>query len=175
MSNRCQSSEGGNLTYWHHWMSRGKKCCTLYASWWSQSLNIHWITKELSYPSRQITLLLTSNTNYGNVTWWAQVMFSQQTHTPKFNGLFSRTTWVNRHQKGKPFWILLKQEMMGWQWHQLDHIQIICTRLQTDNHTSTPSLNFLRVGCSSWRPTNSVKALKARIFSQHKNLNPTTH
>jgi len=40
-----------------------------------------------------------------------------------FNGLFSRTTWVNRHQKGKPFWILLKQEMMGWQWHQLDHMQ----------------------------------------------------
>ena len=30
-----------------------------------------------------------------------------------FNGLFSRTTWVSQHQKGKPFWILLKQEMMG--------------------------------------------------------------
>jgi len=30
-----------------------------------------------------------------------------------FNGLFSGTTWVSRHQKGKPFWILLKQEMMG--------------------------------------------------------------
>jgi len=29
------------------------------------------------------------------------------------NGLFSRTTWVSRHQKGKPFWILMKQEMMG--------------------------------------------------------------
>jgi len=25
---------------------------------------------------------------------------------------FSRTTWVSRHQKGKPFWILLEQEMM---------------------------------------------------------------
>jgi len=33
---------------------------------------------------------------------------------------FSRTTWASRHHKGKPFWILLKQEMMGWQWHQLD-------------------------------------------------------
>ena len=39
-----------------------------------------------------------------------------------FNGLFSRTTWVSQHQKGKPFWILLEQEMMGWQWHQL----VIC-------------------------------------------------
>jgi len=28
--------------------------------------------------------------------------------------------------------------MMGWQWHQLDHMQIICTLLQTDNHASTP-------------------------------------
>jgi len=33
-------------------------------------------------------------------------------------------------QKGKPFWILLEQEMMEWQWHQLDHMQIICTSLQ---------------------------------------------
>jgi len=32
-----------------------------------------------------------------------------------FNGLFSRTNWVSQHQKGKPFWILMKQEMMGWQ------------------------------------------------------------
>ena len=59
-----------------------------------------------------------------------------------FNGLFSRTTWVSRHQKGKPFWILLEQEMMGWQRHQLDHMQIICTSLQTDNHASTSLLNF---------------------------------
>jgi len=26
---------------------------------------------------------------------------------------FSRTTWVSWHQKGKSFWILLVQEMMG--------------------------------------------------------------
>ena len=30
-----------------------------------------------------------------------------------FNGLFSRTTWVSRHQIAKSFWILLQQEMMG--------------------------------------------------------------
>jgi len=30
-----------------------------------------------------------------------------------FNGLFSRTTWVSRHQKSKPFWILLEQQVMG--------------------------------------------------------------
>jgi len=30
-----------------------------------------------------------------------------------FHSLFSRTTWVSRHQKGKSFQILLEQEMMG--------------------------------------------------------------
>jgi len=53
--------------------------------------------------------------------------------------------WVSRHQKGKPFWNLLEQEMMGWQWHQLDHMQIICTSLQTDNHASTSPLSFCRL------------------------------
>jgi len=50
----------------------------------------------------------------------------------------------------------MKQEMTGWQWHQLDHLQIICTSLQTDNHTSTSSCNFLQAGCSFWCPANSV-------------------
>jgi len=54
------------------------------------------------------------------------------------------TTWVSRHQKGKPFWILLEQEMMGWQWQQPDHMQIIGTSLQTDNHASTSPLRFYR-------------------------------
>jgi len=26
---------------------------------------------------------------------------------------------------------------MGWQWHQLDHVQIICTSLHADKHAST--------------------------------------
>jgi len=32
------------------------------------------------------------------------------------------------------------------QWHQLDHdhMQTVCTSLQTDNHTNTSSLNFKR-------------------------------
>jgi len=61
-----------------------------------------------------------------------------------FNSLFSRMTWVSRNQKGKPFWILPEQEMMGWQWHQLKHMQIICTSLPTDNHASTSPFSFYR-------------------------------
>jgi len=33
---------------------------------------------------------------------------------------------------------------MGWQWLQLDHMQIICTLLQTDNHATTSPLSFYR-------------------------------
>jgi len=47
-------------------------------------------------------------------------------------------------------------------------MQAICTSLQTDSHTNTSSLEFLQAGCSSWRPTNSVKALKACIIMQVK-------
>jgi len=72
-----------------------------------------------------------------------------------FNGLCSRTTWVSLHQKGKPFWILLEQEIVGWQWHQLDHMQIICTTLQTDNHASTSSLtnttDLMKMLLQNWK------------------------
>jgi len=60
--------------------------------------------------------------------------------------LFSRTTWVSRHQKGKPFWILLEWEMMEWQWLQLDHMHIIAPPLsrQITTHASTSPLSFYR-------------------------------
>ena len=35
------------------------------------------------------------------------------THTHPFNGPFSGTTQVSRYQKGKPIWILLKQETVS--------------------------------------------------------------
>jgi len=41
-----------------------------------------------------------------------QLQQQQQLLLHSFNGLFSRTTWVSWHQKGKPFWILLE---WGWQ------------------------------------------------------------
>jgi len=38
----------------------------------------------------------------------------------------------------------MRQEMSGFGklWHQLDHMQTICTSLQADNHTNTLSLNL---------------------------------
>jgi len=73
-------------------------------------------------------------------------------------------TWVSQHQKGKSFWILLEQEMMGWQWHQLDHMQIICTSFQTDNQP-VPHHSFFYWPdvLPATHPTNSIKALEDTI------------
>ena len=57
----------------------------------------------------------------------------------------------------------------------------VCTLFQTDNHTSTSPLSFLQAGCPSCRPTNSVKALKARVsvitpgLPWGRNFYPHTH
>jgi len=65
---------------------------------------------------------------------------------------------INKTSLRQWFWGL---GVLGWQWHQLDHMQTVCTSLETDNHTRTSTLNFLQTRCSSWCPSNSVKALKA--------------
>jgi len=103
-----------------------------------------------------------------NGVWISLIGTSTHTHTHAhtFSGLFSRTTWVSQHQKGKPFWILLKQETMGGSgisW-------TICKSFAPHSRQITTPVPhhsiFLRAGCSSWCPTNSVKALKADIWQK---------
>jgi len=90
----------------------------------------------------------------------AKINTHLQTHP--INGHFSGITWVSRYQKGKTNQDFTEARDSEWQWHQLGHMQV-CTSLQTDNHASTPPLSFLQAGCPSCRPTNSVKAPKAKI------------
>jgi len=76
----------------------------------------------------------------------------QQLLLHPFNGLFSGTTWVSRYQKGKTsldFNEARDDGVLGWQWHQLDHMQIICTSLQRDNPHQHIITQFLQAGCSS--------------------------
>ena len=89
------------------------------------------------------------------------------THTHPFNGSLSGTTWVGRYQKGKTNLDFTEARDSEWQWHQLGHMQV-CISLQADNHARTPPLSFLEAECHSCRPTNSVKALKAK-YTQSKN------
>ena len=109
----------------------------------------HWLGSVLYVSFRGVTLLIGNRRTFrlqvkkicATFCFW---MCGGRTHTNVY-WLFSRTTWVGRYQKDKPFWILLKQEWQwwqGWQWHQLNHMQIICTSLQTDNHASTSLLHI---------------------------------
>jgi len=55
-----------------------------------------------------------------------------------FNGLFSRTTRVSRYQRGKTSLGLNQARddgVLGWQWHQLDHMQNIRSQQYTHTHT----------------------------------------
>jgi len=57
----------------------------------------------------------------------------------------------------------MKTEMMVWQWHQLDHMQIICCSVLTADRLPCQQLvtQFFTGRIPYLHPTNSVKALKA--------------
>jgi len=74
--------------------------------------------------------------------------------------ILSGITWMSQYQKAKTNLDFTEARDSEWHWHQLGYMQI-CTLPQTDNHTSTPPLNFLQATCCSCCPTNSVKAIKA--------------
>jgi len=67
---------------------------------------------------------------------------------------------VSQYQKGKTNLDFTEARDSEWQWYQLGRMQV-CTSLQTDNHASNPTTQFLQAGCPSCCPTNSVKAVKA--------------
>jgi len=117
-------------------------------------IGISWtICKQSAPRCRQITTptphrsIFTGQMLFLMPIQWCQIIegtkFTQK-HTHPFNDPFSGTTRVSRYQKkAKPSWILLKQETVRWQWHQLGRMQI-CTSLQTDNHANTPPLSGLQ-------------------------------
>jgi len=72
-------------------------------------------------------------------------------------------TW---YQEGKTNLDLLEQEILSGSaisWATCKSAPLT----QIHNHASIPPLSFLQAGCPSCRPTNSVKALKAKNSSGH--------
>jgi len=67
--------------------------------------------------------------------------------------------------------------MMEWQWHQLNHMQIICTSLQTGNHASISSLflmpNLQRQSTEGNKPDKCYKLLLLNVDWRH--LGPQHH
>ena len=79
-----------------------------------------------------------------------------------FMAFLSGTTWVSWYQKDKPFWILLKQRLWsGISWTICNLFVPSYWQINANNS----SLKFFyrpeSAGCSSYHPTNSIKALKA--------------
>jgi len=62
---------------------------------------------------------------------------------------------VSRYQKGKTNLDFTEARDIGWQWHQLGHMQV-CTLLQTDNHASTTPLKFF-TGRTPFLPPNQQR------------------
>jgi len=61
----------------------------------------------------------------------------------------------------------MKQEMMEWQWHQLDDMHIICISLQTDNHASTSSLSFYRPDALPAAQPTASKHGRQQLVNSH--------
>ena len=65
--------------------------------------------------------------------------------------------------------------MMRWQWHQLDHTQIIYTSFQTDNHASTSPLRSYRLDAlPAVQPTEQRQSTEA-IYLQLENERESSH
>ena len=84
-----------------------------------------------------------------------------QWHPYPINGPLSCTAWVSQYQKGKTNLDFTEARDSEW---QLGHMQV-CTSRQIDNHATTRPLSFLHARCPCCCPTNSVKALKALIYT----------
>ena len=62
-------------------------------------------------------------------------IYATHTHTHPFNGPLSRNTRVSRYQKGKPIWILLKQETVSGS----GIIRAVCKSAPRSRQITTPA------------------------------------
>lgn len=111
------------------------------------------------------------NKNYSYITynyhecclWIQQILWQDMWKVLTYRPL-CMNTWVGQHQNGKPFRILIKQEMKGWQWHQLMICKLLL-HLASDKHASTPHHSiFYRlqpIVSKHWRQQDDMKIVTA--------------
>ena len=100
----------------HHFTCPSEPCI----SWWPGP------PRRKSYEGRNVKIVFPLTFDYRTeiIHYLCIIVFSLcyapkttnilcATPTHPFNGSFSRTTWVSQYQKGKPIWILLKQETVS--------------------------------------------------------------
>jgi len=91
----------------HWWLSR--RCCL--RSSVTQAASQHHTTQPPDTAGQCHTLGHYSQTKPKPLGDFSFML--RHTHTRPFNGPFSGTTRVSRYQKGKPIWILLKEETVS--------------------------------------------------------------
>ena len=111
------------------WIQNRQGQCMIFPSW-----GHFWV----SFSALTLLLTRTASSPYKH----SKRFSSRQISHTRLAASFPEQPSQAGIRKVKAIWILTKQEMMGWQWHQLDHMQVVCTSLQPDNHASTSSLNF---------------------------------
>ena len=74
---------------------------------------IHIFSTKYSYWNVPESLRVHIQVAQRTISWLATLHACSVYLYIQFNGLSSRTPWVSRREKGQPFWILMKQQMMG--------------------------------------------------------------
>jgi len=96
-----------------------------------------------------------------------------------FNGLFSRTTWVSRYQKGETSLDLNEARdggVLGRTGISWTICKQICTSLQTDNYTNTSSFNFYRADAlPGAQPTVSKHRRHSLTADNKSDITGNTH
>ena len=157
--------------------------------WITKTSYSEWNSKILATNHMvQISKTSISNRTHTHTRARAHAHTHMHTHTHLMALFPGLPKWAST-RKVKPIWILLKQETVsgsGISWaicksascsrqtttpaphhsvfyrpDALPAAQPTASKHWRQNHTNTSSLNFLQAGCSSWHPTNSVKAQKA--------------
>ena len=116
---------------------------------WNQSIEADICAYEADYNEVKAKLLTHTSMHFFSNRKW---------RTHPFNSPLSGTTQVSPYQKGKTNLDFTGARDSEWQW-------AICTSASRSRQITMPAPHYsvlLQAGCPSCRPTNSVKALKAK-------------
>ena len=117
-------------------------------------------------PAAEATSATLSRSDSETCLTTAQTRATSHTHTRLTALCPGLPRWAGTRQV-KPIWILLEQEIVSGS----DISWAICKSAPRSRQTTTPAPHysvFLQAGCPSCRPTNSVKALKAKVTFKNK-------
>ena len=97
---------------------------------------------------------------------WSWVAYQRRTAITVYLLTLFHSSIQHTTQKGKTNLDFTEARDSEWQWHQLGHKQV-CISIQTDNHASTPPLNFLQAGCPFCHQSTAWKHWRHVIYTTY--------